>query len=122
MSALDVQKLADIAMIEFVDIVTAVLVPDINEMRIFLKDGSFADIWFSLKLPNRYSYHWDRRIVDGTIYRFDNSPHLKWSHVSSFPDHFHNGSEANVTSSPISHLPDKGLRDFLTFVKGTIKK
>ena len=22
-------------------------------------DGSFVDIWFSLKLPGRYSYHWE---------------------------------------------------------------
>ena len=32
-------------------------IPDINELRIILTDESFVDVWFSLKLQSRYSFH-----------------------------------------------------------------
>ncbi|NBD36407.1 MAG: hypothetical protein GVY30_10490 [Chloroflexi bacterium] len=66
---IDTARLRDIAEIEFADIVMEVLLPDINELRIVLTDGSFVDIWYSLKLPNRHSYHWERK-----GYRWDNLP------------------------------------------------
>jgi len=47
---IDTEKLKEIAEIEFGDIVEDVLITDINELRIVLIDGSFIDIWFSLKL------------------------------------------------------------------------
>jgi hypothetical protein len=37
-----------------------------------LVDGSYLDVWFSRKFPGRYAYHWERRHVDGSIYRHDN--------------------------------------------------
>lgn len=63
---------------EFSGIVEKISLPFINEIKVDLIDGSFIKLWFSLKLANRYSYHWDRRNVTGKIYRHDNSPHLKW--------------------------------------------
>ena len=65
MSLIDIKRLSEIAQIEFADIVVDTLVPDANELRIILIDGSFIDVWFSLKLHGRYSYHWDRQAIDG---------------------------------------------------------
>jgi hypothetical protein len=67
--------LRDIAETEFTDVVTAVMIPELNALRMFLIDGSFVDVWFSLKLQGRYSFHWERRAIDGTVYRHDNAPH-----------------------------------------------
>jgi len=66
---INIEKLKDIAEIEFEDIVENAVITDLNQLRIFLKEGSFVDVWFSLKLKGRYSYHWERRMIDGSIYR-----------------------------------------------------
>jgi hypothetical protein len=113
----DVERLREIAEVEFANIVEEAFIPDIHELRIILTDGSFVDVWFSLKVPNRYSYHWERRAIDGKIYRHDNAPHKLWQSVTTFPNHFHNGSESAVSASYISQVPEEALREFLTFVR-----
>jgi len=113
----DILKLKEIAEIEFSDIVEDVIITDINEIRIFLIDGSFVDVWYSLKLEGRYSYHWERRHINKSIYRHDNVPHKKWEYISTFPKHFHNGNEEKVIESYISEKPDEALREFLTFIR-----
>jgi Family of unknown function (DUF6516) len=117
MSQADVNRLREIAEIEFADIVVEVLVPDINELRIILTVGSLVDVWFSLKLVSRYSFHWERRAIDGRIYRYDNAPHRRWQFVATFPHHFHNGSEGEVVASHLSHVLVEALRQFLTFAR-----
>lgn len=84
------------------------------KLRLYLCDGSFTDIYFSVK--GKYSYHWDRRLVNNKIYRHDNAPHQRWKDLSTFPKHFHNGSEEVVVLSHISDDPESALRDFLSFV------
>ena len=96
MSLIDVERLRERAEVEFADIVVEAFSPGINELRIILSDGSFVDVWFSLKLQGRYSFHWERRAIDGTVYRHDNAPHRRWEAVATYPRHFHNGSETNV--------------------------
>ena len=49
-----IRKLKDIAEIEFADIVEDVFITDVNQLRIILKDNSFIDVWYSLKLKGRY--------------------------------------------------------------------
>lgn len=120
MSLVDVDRLREIAQMEFVDIVVEAIIPDINELRVILTDGSFVDVWFSLKLQGRYSFHWERRALDGKIYRHDNSPHRRWESVATFPRHFHDGSETNVSESQISEIPEDALREFLAFVRARI--
>jgi hypothetical protein len=115
---INTEKLKDIIETEYSDIVEYVLLPDINELRVFLIDGSFLDIWFSLKLEGRYSYHWERRFIDDTIYRHDNAPHRNWEKVKTFPKHFHNGTEENVIESHISDNPESAVREFLDFIRG----
>ena len=121
MSQVDVKRLREIAESEFADIVVQVLVPDINELRIILTDGSFVDVWFSLKLVSRYSFHWERRALDGKIYRHDNAPHRRWQSIATFPHHFHDGSESNVSESHLSHIPAEAVRQFLAFVRDRIR-
>ncbi len=114
---IDIKELKEIAEIEFSDIVEDVVLPDINELRIILIDGSFIDLWFSLKLKGRYSYHWERKFIDGSIYRHDNAPHKSWENVKTFPKHFHDGDEDRVRESYLSEEPGEAIRDFLNFVK-----
>ncbi len=121
MSVVDIERLREIAEVEFGEIVIEAIIPDVNELRIFLSDGSFLDVWFSLKLRERYSFHWERRALDGTIYRHDNAPHRRWQAVATFPRHFHNGSELNVIESHISEIPEEALREFLVFVQATLQ-
>lgn len=115
MSLVDVERLREIAELEFADVVVQAFVPEVNQLRIILTDSSFVDIWFSLKLPGRYSYHWERRAIDGQIYRHDNAPHKRWRSVDTFPRHFHDGSEDRVVESHLSEEPEQALRQFLTF-------
>jgi hypothetical protein len=118
-SLVDIERLRQIAEVEFVDIVVEAVIPDINELRIILTDGSFVDVWFSLKLQGRYSFHWERRALDGKIYRHDNAPHKRWESVATFPRHFHDGSETNVSASYLSEVPEQALREFLAFVRAS---
>ena len=115
-------RLKEISEIEFGDIVDDVVLTDINEIRIILIDGSFIDVWFSLKLEGRYSYHWERQFIDGSIYRHDNAPHLKWKDTPTFPKHFHNGSEDTAAPSYIPDDAETALREFLKFAREELKK
>ena len=117
---IDTDLLCEIAETEFSDIVVETLVPDLNELRIILIDSSFLDVWFSLKLVGRYSYHWERRALDGRVYRHDNAPHKRWQSISTYPRHFHNGSEMEVIESDISEIPTDALREMLTFVRAKL--
>ena len=118
----DMIQLKDIAGIEFGDIVEDVIITDINQMRIFLKDDSFVDVWYSLKIKGRYSYHWERKHIDGLIYRHDNAPHKKWQFTTTFPKHFHEGEENKVNESDIHEIPNEGLREFLHFIRERLRE
>ena len=91
------------------------------KLRLHLCDGSFMDIFYSIK--GKYSYHWDRRLIIDKIYRHDNAPHVRWKDIPTFPKHFHNGSEDIVIPSHISDDPELALRQFLNFaVKYIVKE
>ena len=110
-----VDILKEIAEVEFSDIVVEVLT-DLNTLRIIFTDESYCDIWFSLKLVGRYSFHWERTFLDGTIYRHDNAPHLRWKGIKTFPHHFHNNSENCVEESRLPEDFSEALRYFLFFI------
>lgn len=114
------EQLRAIAEIEVADIVIETWVPGLNTLRIILRDGSLVDVWYSLKLAGRYSYHWERRAIDGTLYRHDNAPHRRWQGVKTFPKHFHAGHEDKVGPSHISADPKAALREFLDFVRANL--
>lgn len=50
-------------------------------------------------------YHWERRHINGKIYRHDNFPDPRWRGVSTYPKHFHNGSQNNTEESRINDFP-----------------
>jgi len=85
------------------------------KLRLEIVDGSIVDIYLSI--TGRYSYHWERRLVDGSIYRHDNAPHNNWKNVRTFPKHFHYGAEETVEESDISDDPELALDQFLGFVR-----
>ncbi|NUO10076.1 MAG: hypothetical protein HUU08_15635 [Candidatus Brocadia sp.] len=118
----NIGKLKEIAEIEFSDIVEDMIITDVNQCRIVLKDSSFIDVWYSLKISGRYSYHWERKHIDGSIYRHDNAPHKKWQYTRTFPKHFHDGEEEKVIESNINEIPDEGLREFLLFVRQKLNR
>ena len=108
-------QLARIAELEFATILTGTQAIE-PKRRFFLADGSFVDVWASVKLPGRFGSHWERRHVDGTVYRYDNFPDPAWHSVATFPHHFHDGSETNVVASPFPTDLLEGFRTFLAFV------
>lgn len=93
-----------------------------NKLRIFITDGFFADTWFSTRIPGRFSYHWEKRHIDGRIYRHDNFPDPRWGKLPTFPKHFHNGSQEEVKESQISDDPMKAIRQFMEFIQERIFK
>jgi hypothetical protein len=92
-----------------------------DKLRVVLRDGSYIDFWWSVALPGRYAHHWERRHVDGTIFRHDNIPHLKWAKLSTFPQHFHRSHPDNVMESVLSEEPEAGLRQFLDFARTVVR-
>ena len=88
-----------------------------QKLRLNIIDGSVVDVFLSSS--GRYSYHWERRPLDETLYRHDNAPHVRWHHIQTFPKHFHNGSEVDkdCEESHISDEPEKAVREFLRFVE-----
>lgn len=88
------------------------------KLRIELIDGSFADVWVSIS--GKYSYHWDRLEIDGTIYRYDNAPHMVWANLATFPHHFHNKSEKTVIESDLPLLPEMQMKKFMDFIRRTL--
>ncbi len=88
------------------------------KLRLYLIDGSVIYVFYSV--TGKYSYHWERRIIDGTIYRHDNAPHTKWKDIKTFPKHFHDGSDSNGKESLISEEPLIALDEFLNFARRKI--
>jgi len=88
------------------------------KLRVYIVDRSFLDVWLSIS--GKYSYHWERRHVDGKIYRHDNAPHKAWERIKTFPMHFHNGEEKNVVESRISSKYKEALREVLWFVRAVV--
>ncbi|MHA1596009.1 MAG: toxin-antitoxin system TumE family protein [Candidatus Baldrarchaeia archaeon] len=53
------------------------------KIRILFRDGSFLDVYWSES--GKYSLHYERRYINGTVYRYDNAPHLKHHHIRTSP-------------------------------------
>lgn len=88
------------------------------KLRIELIDGSFADVWISIS--GKYSYHWDRSEIDGTIYRYDNAPHKVWARLTTFPHHFHDKYEKTVIESDLPSEPEMQMKKFMDFIRKTL--
>ncbi|BDZ71409.1 toxin-antitoxin system TumE family protein [Methanobacterium petrolearium] len=84
-----------------------------NKLRLYIKDGTFLDIWLSKE--GDYSYHWEQRSKRGLINRWDNAPDHK--HLETFPHHFHAGNDETVTESRIEKEPKNAIKTVLTFIR-----
>ena len=85
------------------------------KLRVHIIDGSFLDIWLSN--TGKYSYHWERRHIDGKVYRHDNAPHKKRAQVNTYPKHFHQGTDEKVVESSIPDDPIKAVRYVMDYVR-----
>ena len=117
MSPLD--ALRRIAQVEFASIVIQANTLG-SKLRVHLVDGSYVDVYVSRKLIGRFGFHWERRHIDGALYRYDNFPDTDWSEVSTFPRHFHDGVQDRVIAAPFAADVEAGFRDFLTFAQQQI--
>ena len=113
-------RLARLAMSEFADIVEGTKVIE-GKLRLLLKDRSFIDIWLSAKKKGIYAYHWERRDIDRTIYRFNNLPDREARKLKTYPKHFHNRSERNIVESDLSDAPEEAVKSLLAFARKLIK-
>lgn len=113
-------QLAQLALSDFADIVESTRVIE-GKLRVFLKDESFIDIWLSVKKKGIYAYHWERRNVDGTMYRYNNLPDRDAKKLQTYPKHFHNGMQENVVESNLSDEPNEAMRALLEFARKVIK-
>lgn len=117
-----IQDLQSIVQDRFLDIVVDILSPSPEKLRLIFKDKSFADLRSSRKIKNRFDFHWERQHLDGTIYRYDNFPDVRYKRLKTFPFHFHNGAESKVSPNPFSNKLPQGFIDFMEFVRKKLKK
>lgn len=103
----------------FSDTVVEILEPSPEKVRLFLRDASFVDIRVSQKIKNRFDFHWERRHVDGTIYRYDNFPDTKFKKLLTYPYHFHEKKEGVAKNSPFHTKLPYAFIDFMEFVQKT---
>lgn len=68
-----------------------------------------------------YAYYWERRAIDGTIFRHNNLPDRDAKKLKTFPKHFHYKREEIVKESELSDLPEEALRSFLQFARERLK-
>jgi hypothetical protein len=111
----DLVGLEIVARQEFADIVDDVYPVD-AKLRVLLIDGSYVDFWWSEIQEGRFAHHWNRQHVDGTVHRHDNSPHRKWQHIKTFPQHYHREHEDAVTESYLPQGPQLAVRAFLVLL------
>lgn len=115
-SLADLKRIAEV---EFADIVKSTHKID-YKLRILLIDNSFIDVYLSRTLPDKFGFHWETMDSAGTIYRYDNFPDMNWNYLSTYPCHFHNGSQSSVEASPFPFEPVSGFRAFMDFVKNKV--
>jgi hypothetical protein len=115
----DLVALTNMGREEFADIVVDVRRID-AKLRMLLVDGSYIDFWWSEVQEDRFAHHWNWQHLDGTIHRHDNSPHRKWRHIRTFPQHYHREREDEVTESFLPQEPREAVITFLTFCRQMI--
>ena len=114
------KRLAEVAITDFSDIVQGTTIVE-GKLRLLITDGSYIDIWLSEKKKGAYAYHWERRAIDGTIFRHNNLPDRDAKKLKTFPKHFHDGREGAVEESELSDLPEEALQSFLQFARQRLK-
>ncbi len=107
---------------QFLDIVQDVFLPSEEKLRAILKDKSFIDIRISQKVKNRFDFHWERRHIDKTIFRYDNFPDIHFKKIKTYPYHFHYLKENKVVEMKFRKTLLFAFIDFMKFVKDRMQK
>ena len=115
-----IDDLRRVAEVEFADIIRDTFFIS-YKLRIILIDNSFIDLNLSKKIPDRFGFHWECRDKAGTVFRYDNFPDKNWKNISTFPYHFHRGSQNKLEASPFPLTIIDGFRSFMEFVKSKLK-
>ena len=113
----NLEIIEEIVQDNFSDIVTDILKPSEEKLRIILKDESFIDTRISQTVSNRFDFHWERRHIDKTIFRYDNFPDIHFKHLKSFPGHLHFQRENKVIEAKFKKSLPFAFVDFMGFVK-----
>lgn len=113
----DIKRITEV---EFADIVKSTYLID-YKLRIILINKGFVDVHLSQRLSDKFGFHWECMDTRGTIYRYDNFPDKSWQSVTTFPHHFHNGSQNSVEASPFPLTPIDGFRAFMEFVRSKLR-
>ncbi len=113
------RKLARIAEKEFPEIVEYAEVRE-DRLRLHIIDNSFLDIWFSRRIQCKYAFHWERRHLDNTVYRWDNAAHKTLEKIETFPHHFHEGTQYNIQPFKPKKSMDETLREILRYISQRI--
>jgi hypothetical protein len=111
-----IDDLKRIAEVEFANIVKETFFVG-YKIRIILIDNSFIDVHLSQRISDKFSFHWERMNSSGKLFRYDNFPDKKWRTVSTYPHHFHVGTQDIVKSSPFPLNTIDGFRSFMEFVQ-----
>ena len=114
------RQLASIVETEYADIVRDYEIVH-GKLRLYLTDGATLDVWYSRRMKGRYAYHWDRRHLNDTIYRWDNAGHEAWKHVTTYPHHFHEGDDKHVKESSLPHKPTEDIKYILNYAKEILR-
>jgi len=93
-----------------------------DRIRVYFIDDSFLDIWFSRNKPCKYAFHWERRHVDGSIYRWDNVAHRKYEYIETFPHHLHYGSKDNVRPFRPASTWEETIVEIINFIIKKIRE
>jgi len=112
--------LARIAEKEFSDIIGHGEVRK-DRLRLHVIDSSFVDVWFSRSIPCKYAFHWERRHIDNTVYRWDNAAHKRIEGLETFPHHFHKGSQRNIYPFKTEETIEETFRIVLKYIRNHIK-
>ena len=113
----DLQRIAEV---QFADIVQSSIGME-HKIRIILNSRGLTDVHLSRKLPGRFSFHWESGDEEGTIHRYDNFPDRRWSHLPSYPFHFHRGNQYRVEVPPFPKQVPEGFVAFMEFVREQMK-
>jgi hypothetical protein len=112
-------ELARIAEIEFSEMVETTETMG-TKLRIMLIKNGFIDVWVGRILEGRFGFHWEEEST-GKFYRYDNFPDTNWVQISTYPCHFHDGSQNTVReSSEFQKDIYAGFRDFMKWVRSRI--
>jgi len=114
----DLQRTAEI---QFADIVLTTFLTE-HKLRIMVQGMGFVDVYLSQRLSDRFSFHWETQDRAGTIYRYDNFPDTNWSHLPSYPYHFHRETQNTVEVPPFPPTVVEGFISFMDFVKSEVDR